>query len=362
MSFAPVYSIGPGLAKALMRIEAARVAVERLPITPSLLSSLRETARLHTTHYSTMIEGNRLTEEEVEQVVMLKGHVPGRDRDEKEVLGYYAALDYVENMAAKRSRVTEGTIRRMHALVMNGGRLRSKPTPYRDGQNVIRDSASRRIVYMPPEANDVPALMNELVDWFSGEGSALPCPLQASIVHYQFATIHPYYDGNGRTARLLTSLALHLGGYGLKGLYSLEAYYARNLPAYYAALSLGPSHNYYLGRAEADITPWLEYFCDGVAQSFEAVQRGAEREATGGVQDGTAMLRKLDARQREVLTLFRDSETITAGSTAELLGVRPRTGREVCRKWVESGFLVIADPAKRSRKYTLGDEWMPLIS
>ena len=68
--------------------------------------------------------------------------------------------------------------------------------------------------------------------------------------------IHPYYDGNGRTARLLTSLILHLGGYGLKGLYALEEYYALDLKAYYEALTVGPSHNYHLGRVEADIAGW----------------------------------------------------------------------------------------------------------
>ena len=81
--------------------------------------------------------------------------------------------------------------------------------------------------------------------------------------------IHPYYDGNGRTARLLTTLILHLGGYDLKGLYSLEEYYARNLGAYYEAISIGESHNYYMGRAEADVTKWIEYFVEGMAVAFE---------------------------------------------------------------------------------------------
>ena len=111
----------------------------------------------------------------------------------------------------------------------------------------------------------------------------------AGIAHYQFATIHPYYDGNGRTARLLTTLILHLGGYDLKGLYSLEEYYARNLGAYYEALAIGSSHNYYQGRAEADITPWLEYFCEGVAESFENVRKRDEMLPEAGRK--TARLR-----------------------------------------------------------------------
>ena len=110
---------------------------------------------------------------------------------------------------------------------MAEGRRNAKPTPYRDGQNVIRDSRSRAIVYMPPEAKDVGGLMKELLEWNRLPlASTLPCPIRAGIAHYQFATIHPYYDGNGRTARLLTTLILHLGGYDLKGLYSIEEYYA----------------------------------------------------------------------------------------------------------------------------------------
>src|SRR5271169_814715 len=87
------------------------------------------------------------------------------------------------------------------------------------------------------------------------------------------------YDGNGRTARLLTTLVLHLGTYDLKGLYALEEYYARDLKAYYEALTVGPSHNYYLGRAAADITRWIAYFVEGMATSFENVRNQAVREA-----------------------------------------------------------------------------------
>ena len=94
---------------------------------------------------------------------------------------------------------------------------------------------------MPPEAKDVPRLMADMVAWIKDSNAqGLPCPIRAGIAHYQFATIHPYYDGNGRTARLLTTLILHLGGYDLKGLYSLEEYYARNLGAYYEALDRRP--------------------------------------------------------------------------------------------------------------------------
>src|SRR5579862_6451607 len=102
--FQPIFNIPPKLANALMLIEAAKEAVGHLPITGSVLANLRETARLYSTHYSTMIEGNRLTQEEVSRVVEDKQHFPGRERDEREILGYYSALDEVEQLAVARGK------------------------------------------------------------------------------------------------------------------------------------------------------------------------------------------------------------------------------------------------------------------
>jgi len=362
--FAPAFTITPAIARALMRIEAARQSVLMLPVTPRVLARLRETARLFTTHYSTMIEGNRLTQEQVAQVITSGQHFPERERDQNEVKGYYAALDEVESLTAGGERLAEVAVRRLHALVMGGGRKRVKPTPYRDGQNVIRDSRSNSIVYLPPEAKDVPRLMEQLISWLNvqaGPDEELPVPVKAAIAHYQYATIHPYFDGNGRTARLLTTLILHLGGYGLKGLYALEEYYARNLGDYYAALTIGQSHNYYLGRAEADITGWIAYFIEGMADSFERVREQTRREAKTGTADHSSLLRNLDARQRKVLTLFESSRELTAREIGGLFGYQPRTASELCRRWVEQGFLEVANAAKKSRRYRLAAPYEDMI-
>ena len=345
-----------------MRSEAAIEAVRHLPITPTVLATLRQTARLYSTHYSTMIEGNRLTQEQVSKVVEKRERFSGRERDEKEVLGYYAALAKVEQYAAAGNPVTEQQIQLLHGLVMAGGSTKVKPTSYRDGQNVIRDSRSKRIVYLPPEAKDVPVLMRDLVAWVkAAEPAGVPCPIRAGIAHYQFATIHPYYDGNGRTARLLTNLILHLGGYGLKGIYSLEEYYARDLQAYYDAIAIGPSHNYYMGRAEADITNWLEYFVEGMAEAFAKVEEQASQAANRWETDKTPELRKLDPRQRKALTLFSRQQIITSSDLALLFSFAPRTARLLLQKWTRQGFLAIADPSKKARKYRLSPEFEKLF-
>src|SRR3984957_20143293 len=350
--FKPKFVITPRIATALMRIESAREAVSHLPITPSVLASLRESARLFSTHYSTMIEGNRLTQEQVTQVIGKQEHFPGRERDEKEVLGYYAALARAEQLAAGATIVTEQHVQTLHALVMAGGGSKVKHSVYRDGQNVIRDSRSKGIVYMPPEAKDVPGLMHDMVVWIKdSEVLELPCPIRAGIAHYQFATIHPYYDGNGRTARVLTTWILHLGDYDLKGLYSLEEYYARNLGAYYEAISVGESHNYYMGRAESDITKWVEYFVDGRAVAFENVLK-CMNEAQYS-PDQSTMIRKLDPKQRKALELFQDFETITSRQIGELFGFKPRTSAALCANWIENGFIILNDSSNKGRNYKL---------
>lgn len=357
--FQPVFHITPAIAHGLMRIEAVKHAIEALPITPRVLANLRETARLYSTHYSTMIEGNLLTQEQVAEVIAEDRHFPGRERDQQEVRGYYAALDEVERLAKSKTTLTEKSVQSLHALVMGNGKTRTKPTPYRDEQNVIRDSRTGGIVYMPPEAKFVPELMSQMVDWLNSEDAEkdeLPIPLKAAIAHYQYATIHPYYDGNGRTARLLTTLILHLGGYGLKGLYALEEYYARDLKAYYQALTVGPSHNYHLGRATADITPWIAYFIEGMATSFEKVHAQARKESQTGAADRSQLLRTLDTKQRKALTLFEHSREVTAKEVAALFGFQQRPAANLCQRWVAEGFLLVANPSKKARSYRLNDE------
>jgi len=152
--------------------------------------------------------------------MQLKKNLTLRERDEKEVMGYYSALEYVFEIASKNATISEEVIKKIHAIVMGSGSINHKPTPYRDGQNVIKDSASRLVVYMPPEAKDVPLLMKELTKWIEAQRANLPAPILVAITHYQYATIHPHYDGNGRTARLLTTLILHLNGYGMNELYT----------------------------------------------------------------------------------------------------------------------------------------------
>jgi Fic family protein len=238
-------------------------------------------------------------------------------------------------------------------LVEGDGRNRVKPSSYRDGQNVIRDSFNGRIVYMPPEFKEVPTLMRELVEYINYNLNKIPIPILASIAHYQFVTIHPYYDGNGRTARLLTNLVLYQGGYDLKGIYSLEEYYAKNLQEYYKAISIGEHHNYHFGRAETDITKWIEYFVFGMLASLKNIKKHAETQITKS--DKTKILRSLTPQQRKILTLFEDIDFITSNDIAKLFNFSQRAARNLCNKLVEDKILEIVNKANRNRNFKLSD-------
>src|SRR3954449_2430029 len=145
----PRYTLTPAMARRLMEVGAARAAVEQIPLPPAVVSEMRNRARLRATHYSTRIEGNRLTLAEAEQVVGgRRVRLHGRERDAGEVRSYWRALLKVEEWAARSAELTEALIQRLHALV-EGHR---KPSVYRDGQNTIRDSETGALVYLPPEA------------------------------------------------------------------------------------------------------------------------------------------------------------------------------------------------------------------
>ena len=360
-SWSPRFTLTPAIARGLMQIEAARALVEHTPLPPAAEAELRAHARVRAVHYSTFIEGNRLTMSQAKAAIADANlQIAGRERDVSEVRNYWNALLRVEEWAQKKKPLTEELIKRLHALVEVGPR--AKPTPYREGQNAIKNSSTGALIYLPPEAEDVPSLMASLVAWAAeAERSGLPAPLIAGLVHYQFVTIHPYSDGNGRTARLLATFILHKGGYGLNGFFSLEEHHARDLPGYYQALTTHPHHSYCSGRSEADLTPSLEYFISTLAVVFEAVRLTAQKCAFEGRQAEPEELRRLDHRERVVLGLFASKETVTAPQVAAELGLSERMARNLLTDWVRDGWLEVADPSRRARSYSLSAKYRQYI-
>ena len=353
------FSFNFSIVRYLQTIERVRQTVRLTILPPIVAEQLRQQAHIRSTHYSTRIEGNRLTLKETEQVIQQGRLFPGRERDVGEVERYYQALQQIEKWVEGGQEVTETRIKKIHALLYQG--KRAKPTPYRDGQNVIRE-ANGEVVYIPPEAGDVPGLMTELVDWIHVSEAEIPIPVIAGIAHYQFVTIHPFYDGNGRTGRTLTTWLLYKSGYDLGKFYALEEFYAEDLEGYYNALVTHPHHNYYFGRNEADITPWLEYFLKGMSVIFEHVADEVARYSDGKTKDkNIELLRPLDHRARRVLGLFGNQEIIRSSDVATILGISARQARLLLSQWVTQGWLEVADPSKRGRKYQLAGDYKELV-
>jgi Fic family protein len=338
--------------KSLAKIEVIKQTFDTKPISVHLLNSLRKTAKVSAVHYSTAIEGNQLSLKEVSGIVDGR-KASSKQHDEKEVKAYYDAWNAMENAVRSQATFDEKLIASLHTLVEGSKKI----IPYRNCQNAIYDSETGAKIYLPPEFQDVPALMNDLCNWVKNS-QEIPVPIVAGIVHYQFVTIHPYLDGNGRTARLLTSFIMQSRGYGLKGVYSLEEYYAENLTAYYDALQTHPHHNYYYGRNEADITSWLEYFIEGAAQAFDKVNRQANEQALKGFSvDRNPLIRELDIKQRKVLELFVDFKEVDSKQISDVLKVSAQSARELIRKWVSAGFLHTTDKSKKARKYSLSSKY-----
>lgn len=360
MSWAPKYTITKGILTDLTKIEAVKNSFSDRPLSPVLLSSLHKTAKISQTHYSTQIEGNRLTLKQVENALYSANKTAKnyQAHDEKEVKAYYDAINYMEKYLASDLAFSLDFVQKTHSLVEGS----KKNIPYRDAQNAIYDSSDGSLVYLPPEAKDVPTMMQELVAWVQDNIDKLPTPIIAGLFHYQFVTIHPYFDGNGRTARLITSYIMRKFGYGLKGIYSLEEYYAKNLPDYYQALMTHPHHNYYFGRNEADLTSWLEYFIKGVAEAFTNVEIKAEKEQNKGLTaDKSPLLRKLDIKQRKILELFTEFEAITSAQAGDYLGISAQSARLLLNKWVDEGFLQIVNTAKKNRTYGLTEDFEQML-
>ncbi|MGL4348852.1 MAG: hypothetical protein ACRCSV_05310 [Chlamydiales bacterium] len=133
------------------------------------------------------------------------------------------------------------------------------------------------------------------------------------------------------------------------------------MEAYYEAIHIGISHNYYQGRAKADITKWVEYFVEGMANAFENVIEYMIEASQNGRSDQSILLKKLDLRQRKALILFKEYETITSHQVSALFGFKQRTGSALCSSWVKNGFLEVVDSSNKGRKYKLASIYQNLI-
>lgn len=193
----------------LTEIDRKKVALDgRRPLPPATASTIGEAMRLELTYHSNAMEGNTLTLRETQ--VVLEGLTIGGGkslREHLEVLNHAAALDFLDDLVTNREPLTAFVARQLHALILRGiddahaGRERTVP---------VAISGSRHV---PPHPSDVGPQLSNLFTWYGGTAQTLHPVVRAADFHFRFVHIHPFVDGNGRTARLVMNLILMTAGY-----------------------------------------------------------------------------------------------------------------------------------------------------
>jgi len=363
--YQPRFKYNDRIVKSLMSIEKNKNTVEMLPLPKDIEKELRKEAKLKMTHYSTRIEGNPLGLEEVSEAIM-----KNRDRQglkaEQEVRNYWNALSFLSTSKRLKIPISEDFIKRLHSIIeVRGSGRRTEESEYRGPTRpgvlfAVYDSVTGQPEYIPPEANDVPQLMKSFVAWInSDDARELPAPIRAGIAAYQLLTIHPFYDGNGRTARALATYILSIKGYDLKGFNSMEEYYVSDLQGYYTKLQMNLPVLYYDGRDNPpDLAPWLEYFVLIMEKAFQKVARIAQNKYK---QQIDPRVNKLEPRELIVvkLLLTKNGE-ITPKEIAGEFNVVTRTITEWAKEWIRKGIIEPASGTERIRTYKIGRTYSDL--
>lgn len=268
MSLEPKFTITNEIAQALSAIERARGFLTAATLSADWIKDMQSKAFILEAYSTTHIEGTLLTLEESE--LLLSGKkLPSADPDDvKELLNYRRAFDLVGSYLDDGAAITEGLVREIHkALVKDVRENSAAPGEYRKLQNYVVNSKTKVVIYTPPAAYEVPIMMPELLQWINEEQKISPI-LVAGIAQFQLVHIHPFLDGNGRSARLLSTLCLYRHGYDFKRLFSISEYYDRKRGDYYKAIQS-------VREKGMDMTHWLNYFTQGLAtQLQELVEQG----------------------------------------------------------------------------------------
>lgn len=277
--FNPKFTITNKILKDIGKIEASREIIENAPLVPAYEAKFRQEAIIRTVHHGTHIEGNLLDSGEVAAV--LEGEkIDARDRDIQEILNYRKVLSYIDkkkSAIALYNRITEKDLLGIHKLTVEKILPTDKAGKYRKTQVVVKNSKTKEVSFNPPSPVQVRDLSAEFFTWLNSEESQSIHPvLVAGITHYVLAYVHPFVDGNGRTARALATMVLFSRGYDIKKFFSLEEYFDRNAKRYYETLQ-AVSNQKAESLSDRNLTLWLEYFCEGLAEELVRVRERVQK-------------------------------------------------------------------------------------
>jgi Fic family protein len=292
---------------------------------------------------SSRIEG---TQTGMDEALMPEDQIQPEKRDDwREVRNY---VDAVNAAIAELATLplSNRLLKRTHEILMRGVRGEHKqPGEFRSSQNWIGGSSLADAVFIPPHPDGVPAMMGDLEKFWHDETIQVPHLIRLAISHYQFETIHPFLDGNGRIGRLLVPLYLVSHGLLVKPSLYLSDFFERNRASYYDALMRVRTGN--------DLIHWVRFFLQGVAetatkgrnvfQQILALRTEAEQKIL--------TLGKRAPNARQALNLLYRKPMLSAADLEHGLGITHPTANALLRDFIRLGLLREITGASRHRLY-----------
>ena len=292
---------------------------------------------------SSRIEG---TQTGMDEALMTEDQIQPEKRDDwREVRNY---VDAVNGAIAELQTLplSNRLLRKTHEILMRGVRGENKqPGEFRISQNWIGGSSLMDAVFIPPHPDGVPALMSDLEKFWHDESITVPHLIRLAISHYQFETIHPFLDGNGRIGRLLVPLYLVSNGLLAKPSLYLSDFFERNRASYYDALMRV--------RVSNDMIHWVRFFLQGVAETATK-GRNVFKEILALRTDAEHKLLSLGKRApnaKQALNLLYRRPMLSATDLEHGLGVSHPTANALLRDFIRLGILREITGAARHRLY-----------
>lgn len=338
------------LAKPLAELDQRRWLFENLPIDPTHAEWLRQRAWVRTIHGTARIEGNTASDVEVETLLRGEGSTKISNKEAREIIGTREALTFADEQANANVVPDEAVIRELHRRVLWNQSPLLTPGEYRRGENRVVD-ADGNLVFQTPPSGDVPELMRDFAAWLGKTADRHSPPVVAALAHLELVAIHPFNDGNGRTARAVARLILVRHGYALNGLVSLDAQLDLDRSAYFAAIRQAIGQGY---QPNHDATPFALYFVRSITRSADHVLarlRGLGEimvEIRRAISGGTIPPAMIDG-----LAFAWVNRHVRAGDYIRLTGRSPQATTRDLTAAVEGGWLR-ATGEKRGRYYVLG--------
>lgn len=334
----PQYTLTNKILKNLTDIAEAKGIIEKVKLLPKHELKLRRQAMIRMSHSSTAIEGNILDIRQVEALQAGK-KIDAPARDIYEVQNYLKALKYIDKIVKEKKEINEKVLLKIHSIVTDRTLPNEQSGHYRKGPVYIvrrRLGLSNQVVYTAPVAENVPGLCADLIKWIndSERGDVNPVVV-AGVAHLELAAIHPFADGNGRTARALATLILYKRGYDFRHLFALEDYYNKDLPSYYKSINTGENYD----KRKTDITTWLEYFVEGFKEEIMNVKNQVATLAIRNFNKSVESQIYLTAKQQLVLDFIDQVGRATVGDVVDILKYPKRTAQLELQKLKKVGII-----------------------